>query len=43
LYRHLAHHLEIGTGVPFGVGGMAGRLGIVGKLTWELGGNHELD
>lgn len=41
LYRHLAHHLEIGAGVPLGVGGTAGRFGIVGKLTWELGGNHE--
>ena len=41
LYRHLAHRFEIGAGFPLGVGGTAGRLGIVGKLTWELGGNHE--
>jgi hypothetical protein len=41
LYRNLGHRLEIGAGVPMGVGGTAGRLGIVGKLTWELGGDHE--
>ena len=41
LYRHLGHRLEVGAGVPLGVGGTAGRLGIVGKLTWELGGDHE--
>lgn len=40
LYRHLPHRLEIGAGAPFGVAGAAGRLGIVGKLTWELGGDH---
>ncbi len=41
LYRHLVHQLEIGSGVPLGVGGTAGRLGIVGKVTWEIGGDHE--
>jgi hypothetical protein len=41
LYRHLGHRLEFGAGVPLGVGGTAGRAGIVGKLTWEIGGDHE--
>jgi hypothetical protein len=41
MYRHLPHHLEIGAGVPLGVGGVAGRLGIVGKATLELGSIHE--
>jgi hypothetical protein len=43
MYRHFPHHLEIGAGVPLGVGGVADRLGIVGKATWEFGGNHERD
>jgi hypothetical protein len=41
LYRHLEHGLEVGVGVPLGVGGMAGRAGVVGKVTWELGGKQE--
>lgn len=41
LYRHLPRRFEIGAGVPLGVGGAAGRLGIVGRLTWELGGVRE--
>jgi hypothetical protein len=39
LYRHLGHRLEVGAGIPLGVGGRAGKLGIVGKLTWEFGGD----
>jgi hypothetical protein len=41
LYRHLGHRLEFGAGVPLGVGGTAGRAGIVGKLTWEIGGDPQ--
>jgi len=38
-YRRLRHRLEVGLGVPQGVGGAAGRIGIVGKITWEIGGD----
>ncbi len=36
VYRHFDHRLEVGIGVPVGVGGVAGRVGIVGKITWEI-------
>jgi hypothetical protein len=41
LYRHFAHRFEVGAGVPVGIGGIAGRIGIVGKVTWELGGDKD--
>jgi hypothetical protein len=41
LYRHFSHRLEIGMGVPTGVGGVAGRIGVVGKMTWEIGGDKD--
>jgi hypothetical protein len=41
LYRHLGHRLEVGAGFPFGAGGTAGRLGIVAKFTWEIGGDDK--
>jgi hypothetical protein len=41
VYRNLSHRVELGAGVPIGVGGRAGSMGIVGKVIWELGGNHE--
>jgi hypothetical protein len=41
LYRHFSHRLELGMGLPTGVGGVAGRIGVVGKMTWEIGGDRE--
>ena len=29
------------TGVPLGVGGTAGRIGMVGNVTWEIGGDKK--
>jgi hypothetical protein len=40
LYRHLPHRLEIGLGTPVGIAGVAGRIGIAAKVTWEFGGNE---
>lgn len=40
LYRHFNHRLEVGFGVPTGLGGIAGRIGIVGKVNWEFGGER---
>jgi len=40
LYRCFAHRFELGLGVPVGLGGMAGAVGIVGKMSWEIGGEH---
>jgi hypothetical protein len=37
LYRHFSHRLELGFGVPVGLGGIAGPIGIVGKVNWESG------
>lgn len=37
LYRHWKHRLEMGIGIPLGVGGVAGSLGIVAKMNWEHG------
>jgi len=41
LYRHFDHRLEIGIGVPAGLGGVASHVGLVGKINWELGGDSE--
>jgi hypothetical protein len=41
LYRHFPHRLEIGIGVPIGLSGVAAGIGVVGKLTWEFGGDHD--
>lgn len=40
LYRHFKHRLETGIGIPVGVGGIAGSLGVVAKMNWELGGEQ---
>lgn len=40
IYRHFPHRLEIGAGMPVGIGGVAGPIGIVGKVTWEFGGRE---
>jgi len=41
LYRHFRHSLEVGIGIPLGVGGVAGSPGIVVKTNWEVGGGGE--
>jgi len=41
LYRHIGRRLEVGIGLPLGVGGVAGGIGIVGKITWEIGGDKD--
>jgi hypothetical protein len=43
LYRRFEHRFECGIGVPLGVSGGAGAVGIVGKLSWEIGRDHRLD
>jgi hypothetical protein len=43
LYRHFAHRLEVGIGVPAGLAGIAARVGIVAKVNWELGGGVDRD
>jgi hypothetical protein len=40
LYRHLRHRVEMGIGMPVGAGGVAGRVGVVVKMTWEFGGDE---
>jgi hypothetical protein len=40
LYRRLKQRIELGVGSPVGFGN-AGRAGIVGKVNWEIGGDHE--
>jgi hypothetical protein len=40
LYRRL-ERFEFGVGVPAGVGGIAGRAGVVVKVSWEIGGGRE--
>ena len=41
LYRHLPRRFEIGAGIPLGIRGTAGRLGVVGRLSWEFGGDQK--
>lgn len=37
VFRRLDAGFQCGIGVPLGVGGIAGRSGIVGKIIWETG------
>jgi len=41
LYRHFERRLEMGLGVPLGLGGVAGPIGVIAKVNWEFGGEHE--
>ena len=38
IYKHLPHRLEMGVGVPAGVGRFSSPVGAVFKVTWEVGG-----
>lgn len=40
-YKHLPHRLEIGAGVPIGIGSHSSPVGIVVKMTWEFGGDDK--
>lgn len=42
MYRNLRHRIQLGAGIPLGVGGTAGSAGIVGKLTWGFGEDNQL-
>lgn len=41
LCRRFEHRFELGVGVPLGLGGSAGTVGIVGKMSWEIGGERD--
>ena len=41
LYRHFHSRAEFGVGVPLGLGGIAGSAGIVGKMSFEIGGTNK--
>jgi hypothetical protein len=41
IYKHLPHRLEIGVAVPAGVGGASSPVGVVVKMTWEIGGDND--
>jgi hypothetical protein len=38
LYRRFEHDFEVGAGIPLGLGGAAGAVGIAGKISWSFGG-----
>ena len=40
LYRHFSHRVEMGIGIPLGIGGVAGSIGVIGKVNWEVGGHR---
>jgi len=40
LYRRFENRFEFGIGLPLGVAGAAGAAGIVGKVSWEIGGDR---
>lgn len=41
IYKHLPHRLEMGVGVPAGVGRASSPVGAVFKMTWEVGGDDD--
>lgn len=41
IYKHLPHRLEIGTAVPAGLSRFSSPVGIVFKMTWEMGGDDD--
>jgi hypothetical protein len=41
LYKHFPHRLEMGVGVPMGMGSNSSPVGVVVKVTWEIGGDDD--
>jgi hypothetical protein len=41
LYKHLQRRLEIGAGLPIGIGRYSSPAGLVLKVTWEFGGDDD--
>jgi hypothetical protein len=41
IYKHFAHDLEIGIGVPVGANSHSNLVGVIFKVTWELGGDDD--
>lgn len=41
MYKHLPHRVEIGVGVPLGTGSKSSPVGVVIKMTWEIGRNDD--
>jgi hypothetical protein len=39
LYHKFDHRFELGVGVPVGLGGISVSAGIIGKLSWGIGGD----
>ena len=41
IYKHLPHRLEIGAAVPAGLRRFSSPVGVVVKMTWEIGGDDD--
>lgn len=41
IYRHCAHDWEIGIGAPIGANRHSNPVGVIFKMTWELGGDKD--
>jgi len=41
IYKHLPHRFEAGIGVPVGAGPHSNPVGVIFKMTWEMGGDKD--
>lgn len=41
IYKHFPHELEIGIGAPVGANSRSNLIGVILKITWELGGDKD--
>ncbi|MGB9407337.1 MAG: hypothetical protein WCA89_07355 [Terracidiphilus sp.] len=41
IYKHLPHRLEIGAAVPAGLSRFSSPVGVIVKMTWEMGGDDD--
>ena len=41
IYKHLPHRFEAGIGAPLGAGQHSNPIGIIFKVTWEIGGDKD--